>query len=162
VNRTSEIRVGVSACLLGEQVRFDGGHKRNSFVTETLQKYVSFVPVCPQVDIGLDTPRETIHLVRSIGGVRLKGTQTGSDHTEIMRRYTNVLQHRAGYFKGLLGSEEKKELVGVIEDYRRGLVPLIVPLTLARHYVRVHKVGYLEGQVYLEPRPKELMLRNHV
>jgi len=53
-------------------------------------------------------------------------------------------------------------VAGVIEDYRRGLVPLIVPLTLIRHYVRVHHVAYLEGQYYLEPHPKELMLRNHV
>lgn len=318
MNPTSEIRIGVSACLLGEQVRFDGGHKRNDFVTETLNKYVSFVPVCPEVDIGLGTPREAIHLVQDIGGIRLKGTQSGTDHTEAMRRYaerkareldklelsgyilkkdspscgmervrlygksgaptrsgrglfaeslmarlpllpvedegrlqdarlrenfiervfayrrlrdffvrpwrrgdlvrfhtgekflllahdaaaheklgrlvagakgtpraelerryvevymtalakiatprrhTNVLQHMAGYFRDRLGNEDRKELAGIIEDYRRGLVPLVVPLTLLRHYVRLHKVSYLEGQVYLDPHPKELMLRNHV
>jgi len=50
----------------------------------------------------------------------------------------------------------------VIEDYRNGLVPLVVPLTLIRHYVRRFDVAYLRGQVYLEPHPKELMLRNHV
>ena len=78
------------------------------------------------------------------------------------RRHTNVLQHMAGYFKDRLGNEDRKELAGIIEDYRRGLVPLVVPLTLLRHYVRLHKVSYLEGQVYLDPHPKELMLRNHV
>jgi uncharacterized protein YbgA (DUF1722 family) len=78
------------------------------------------------------------------------------------RRQTNVLQHMAGYFKNLLDGESKKELLGAIEDYRRELVPLVVPLTLLRHHVRVHDVEYLAGQLYLEPHPKELMLRNHV
>jgi len=78
------------------------------------------------------------------------------------RRQANVLQHLTGFLKDFLGPEDKKELAGVIEDYRRGLVPLIVPLTLIRHYVRVHHVAYLKGQYYLEPHPKELMLRNHV
>ena len=78
------------------------------------------------------------------------------------RRHTNVLQHMAGYFKDLLDADEKQELLGSIEDYRLGLVPLIVPLTLLKHHVRRHKVEYLAGQVYLDPHPKELMLRNHV
>jgi uncharacterized protein YbgA (DUF1722 family) len=56
----------------------------------------------------------------------------------------------------------RQELLGVVEDYRRGLVPLIAPLTLVRHYVRTLKVEYLLGQTYLDPHPKELMLRNHV
>jgi uncharacterized protein YbgA (DUF1722 family) len=54
------------------------------------------------------------------------------------------------------------ELAAAIEDYRRELVPLIVPMTLVRHHVRVHDVAYLAGQQYLEPHPKELMLRNHI
>ena len=53
-------------------------------------------------------------------------------------------------------------LQDTIDDYRRGLVPLIVPITLLRHHVRRHDVAYLAGQVYLDPHPKELMLRNHV
>ena len=77
-------------------------------------------------------------------------------------RHTNVLQHMAGYFKDVLDRASKEELQAAIEDYRGELVPLIVPLTLIRHYVRVHGVAYLAGQVYLEPHPKELMLRNHV
>jgi uncharacterized protein YbgA (DUF1722 family) len=78
------------------------------------------------------------------------------------RRHANVLQHMAGYFKTRLDAGARKELLETIEDYRRGLVPLIVPVTLVRHHVRQHDVAYLAGQVYLEPHPKELMLRNHV
>ena len=78
------------------------------------------------------------------------------------RRHTNVLQHMAGYFKDQLDRESKAELAAAIEDYRRELVPLVVPITLVRHHVRVHNVAYLAGQRYLEPHPKELMLRNHV
>jgi uncharacterized protein YbgA (DUF1722 family) len=78
------------------------------------------------------------------------------------RRHTNVLQHMLGYFKDHLDRASKAELLSAIDDYRRGLVPLIVPITLVRHYVRLHGVAYLAGQLYLEPHPKELMLRNHV
>jgi uncharacterized protein YbgA (DUF1722 family) len=78
------------------------------------------------------------------------------------RKHANVLLHMAGHFKDLLGADEKQELVGSIEDYRLGLVPLIVPLTLIKHHTRRHKVAYLAGQIYLDPHPKELMLRNHV
>jgi uncharacterized protein YbgA (DUF1722 family) len=78
------------------------------------------------------------------------------------RRNTNVLQHIVGYFKKTLDGGSRAELLGLIEDYRQGLVPLVVPITLVRHWVRVHDVRYLAGQTYLEPHPKELMLRNHV
>ena len=314
----SKIKIGISACLLGEKVRFDGGHKRDAYITDILGPFVTFVPVCPEVEIGLGTPRETLCLVRRADEIHLVAQKSGADHTEKMnayarhkveeltrlhlsgyilkkgspscgmervriydennvpamtgrglfatvlleqipqlpveeegrlqdlrlrenfvervfayrrlrdffaspwkmgdlvrfhtaekflvlahdaaayeklgrlvagakgaprnefsaqyeeiymtaltkiattRRQANVLQHLGGYLKDLLGPEDKKELAGVIEDYRSGLVPLIVPLTLIRHYVRVHCVAYLEGQYYLEPHPKELMLRNHV
>ena len=78
------------------------------------------------------------------------------------RRQTNVLQHMAGYFKRDLDDASRQELATLIDDYRRALVPLVVPLTLIRHYVRRFGVSYLDGQVYLQPHPKELMLRNHV
>ena len=78
------------------------------------------------------------------------------------KRNTNVLHHILGYFKTLLDAGSRAELLGVIEDYRTGLVPLVVPVTLIRHYVRLFDVAYLAGQTYLEPHPKELMLRNHV
>jgi uncharacterized protein YbgA (DUF1722 family) len=55
-----------------------------------------------------------------------------------------------------------RELQALVEDYARGLVPLVVPLTMLRHYVQLLEVEYLSGQIYLDPHPKELMLRNHV
>ena len=312
------IRVGISACLLGEQVRFDGGHKRDAFLTETFGRFVEWVPVCPEVECGLGTPREAMRLLREERGPRLVTMKTARDLTASMerfartraaalaaedlsgyvlkkdspscglervkvydrhgsptrdgrglfaaalvdrcadlpieeegrladprlrdnfvervfaywrlrglfvgrwtfgdlvrfhtahklmvlahtpetyrrlgrlvaggrrmprrelerryttafmqalsqlatrRRHTNVLQHMAGYFKDWLDAAAKRELAQVINDYQRGLVPLIVPLTLVRHHVRIHDVRYLAGQHYLEPHPKELMLRNHV
>ena len=78
------------------------------------------------------------------------------------RRHTNVLQHMAGYFKDRLDAASKRELADTIADYRRRLVPLVGPLTLLRHYVRRFEVAYLAEQTYLQPHPKELMLRNHV
>lgn len=312
-----EIRIGISSCLLGEKVRFDGGHKHERFLTDTVGRFVQFVPVCPEVDIGLGTPREAIHLERRSDGVHLVGSRSGADHTAAMRRYAerkiteigrldlcgyilkkdsptcgmervrvvgsdgqrtrdgrglfaqvlmermpllpveeegrlndpqlrenffervfafrrlktlfggpwrvgslvnfhttekllllahdrpafqelgrlvagakgrrrhdvaddygslfmsalakpatvrkhrNVLEHMAGYFKRTLEPDEKRELAGVIADYANGLVPLVVPLTLIRHHVRRFAVAYLAGQTYLEPHPKELMLRNH-
>jgi uncharacterized protein YbgA (DUF1722 family)/uncharacterized protein YbbK (DUF523 family) len=312
------IRVGISSCLLGEAVRFDGGHKRDAFLTGTFGTFVEWVPVCPEVECGFGTPRESMRLVREENGVRLLTVKTAVDltarldryaqrrvaqlasedlsgyvlkkdspscglervkiydahrvpersgrglfaarllerfpalpveeegrlsdprlrenfvervfaywrlrglfdgkwrlgalvgfHTahklilmahspaayqelgrlvanaravprgEFERRYTdmfmatlaiiatprrhaNVLQHMAGYFKDRLDPESKAELAGAIDDYRQELVPLIVPVTLLRHHVRVHHVSYLADQRYLDPHPKELMLRNHV
>lgn len=313
-----EIRVGISSCLLGEEVRFDGGHKRDRFLTDTLARFVTFVPVCPEVELGLGTPREAIHLREGAdGAVRLVGVRSGADHTKAMtdlagrrtrelaaldlsgyvfkkdspscglhrvrlyrdgappgrggrglfaaalteripllpveeegrlndpalrenfvervfayrrlrsffatgwrpgglvrfhtaekmlvlahdpaayrtlgrlvaegaarpraavaqdyqrafmaalgraatpRKHANVLQHMAGHFKTFLGPADKAELQEAIEDFRAGLVPLVVPLTLIRHYVRLFDVAYLAGQTYLSPHPKELMLRNH-
>jgi uncharacterized protein YbgA (DUF1722 family) len=79
-----------------------------------------------------------------------------------VRKHVNVLHHIVGYFKSRLKAFEKTELLGVIDDYHRGLAPLIVPLTLIKHYVRMFDVDYIRDQVYLNPHPKELMLRNHV
>jgi uncharacterized protein YbgA (DUF1722 family)/uncharacterized protein YbbK (DUF523 family) len=318
------IRIGVSACLLGERVRFDGGHKRNDFLVDTLGPFVQFVTVCPEVEFGLGTPRRTLRLVADGAEVRLvenvdaKEQQTARDHTagmgswarrrvallrrdelsgyvlkkdspscgmervkvygngrmpirngrglfaralidaypnlpveeegrlmdphlrenfiervfayhalrgffagawtigglvafhtarklqllahaaaayqglgrmvanatttprpELRERYenefmaalrrpatiahhTNVLQHIAGYFKDRLDAPSRRELAAVIADYRAGLVPLVVPITLIRHHVNILDVAYLKEQVYLQPHPKELMLRNHV
>ncbi|MBM3778921.1 MAG: DUF523 and DUF1722 domain-containing protein [Actinobacteria bacterium] len=312
------IGIGISSCLLGEEVRFDGGHKRDRFLTDTLGPLVEWVPVCPEVEAGFGTPREAMRLVGEDGRLRLVTVRTAVDLTDRLdryaarrvgelaheglsgyvlkkdspscgmervkvygtagvparsgrglfaaalldrfpflpveeegrlsdpvlrdnfiervfayrrlqrlfagrwtvgqlvrfhtahkltlmahaektyrslgplvsrakalprasvkdqytegfmtalaaiatrRRHTNVLQHVAGYFKTTLDSADRRELHGAIDDYRRGLVPLVVPITLIRHYVRRHDVAYLEGQTYLEPHPKELMLRNHV
>jgi uncharacterized protein YbgA (DUF1722 family)/uncharacterized protein YbbK (DUF523 family) len=312
------LRIGISACLLGQEVRFDGGHKRDAFLTKVLGPYVEYVPVCPEVEMGLGTPRETLRLVHQPAGLRMVTTRTGVDHTDGMQRWskkrltelededlsgyvlkkdspscgmervktygaammpardgrgifasallerypllpveeegrltdptlrenfierifayrrlrdffrgrwtpgalvafhtahkmsllshstsaynelgrlvaqagslpraelrrayetlfmqtlakpatrarhTNVLHHMAGHLKKQLDAASRAELASCIDEYRRGLVPLVVPLTLIRHYVRIHQVKYLEGQVYLEPHPRELMLRNHV
>lgn len=78
------------------------------------------------------------------------------------RKHANVLDHLMGYFSKELSASERQELVEVIGDFRRQLIPLIVPVTLIRHYVRKYAVTYLDDQVYLAPSPKELMLRNHV
>ncbi len=312
------VRVGISACLLGDRVRFDGGHKRDAFLVETFGPFVEWVPVCPEVECGLGTPRESMRLVTSDRRVRLVTVRTHADVTERVeqfarvragalaaerlsgfvlkkdsptcgmervkvynthgvptrsgrgvfasallerfphlpveeegrlsdpvlrenfvervfayrrlsdlfdgrwtvgalvrfhtahkltlmahsveryrelgrlvavargvaradlerrylaafmgalavtatrRRHVNVLQHMAGYLKTKLDAPSKRELGEVIAEYHRGLVPLIVPITLLRHFVRVHDVTYLAGQSYLDPHPKELMLRNHV
>ncbi len=313
--RDTRIRVGISSCLLGRRVRFDGGHKEDRFITQTLGKYFEWVPVCPEVELGLGTPRETIRLERIGAETRLVAPKSGRDLTESMRAFTkarveslaaedisayilksdspscgmervriyapggmparsgrgffaeallerfpnmpveeegrlndprlrenwvervfayrrlqqlwrstwtvraliefhtahkltllahdpqayqslgrlaaraaglprervraqyetefmralkvtatrgrhaNVLQHMAGYFKKDLDGESRSELQGCIEDYRRSIVPLLVPLTLIKHYVRTLNVTYLQGQVYLSPHPKELALR---
>jgi uncharacterized protein YbgA (DUF1722 family) len=77
-------------------------------------------------------------------------------------RQANVLQHMAGYFKKQLDEASRRQLLDYIEDYRKGYLPLIVPVTLLKHYVRRFGEPYLEGQIYLNPHPKELALRNHV
>jgi uncharacterized protein YbgA (DUF1722 family) len=77
-------------------------------------------------------------------------------------RNANVLHHAAGHLKKRLDSATRTELAELIADYRKGLVPLVVPVTLIGHHVRRHDIDYLKGQVFLEPHPKELMLRNHV
>ena len=78
------------------------------------------------------------------------------------KKHVNVLDHMMGYFSDELSAAERRELVEIIRDYRRQLIPLIVPVTLIHHYVKKYGVEYLENQVYLAPSPKELMLRNHV
>ncbi|MDQ6735872.1 MAG: DUF523 and DUF1722 domain-containing protein [Nitrospirota bacterium] len=312
------LRLGISRCLLGDEVRFDGGHKRDTFLTDVFGRYVEWVPVCPEVEAGLGTPREAMRLIGDPQRPRLVTIKSGKDHTEALemmtadridglkemdlsgyifkkdspscgvervriynehgmpgrkgvgvfarafierfpmipveeegrlcdpplrenfiervfcyRRYqdllssgvtrqavvrfhtihkylllahsqqqyqalgrlvgqaeqhppkalalrygelfmkalavkatvhkhVNVLQHMLGHFKERLDSQEKSELLGVIDDYHRGLTPLIVPLTLIKHYVQIFDVGYMRDQVYLNPHPKELMLRNHV
>ncbi len=84
----SEIRLGISTCLMREEVRWDGGHKRDGFLMGTVGQFVRWVPVCPEVDIGLGTPREPIRLVREGETLRLVGTKSGDDHTEAMMVYS--------------------------------------------------------------------------
>ena len=81
------VRIGISQCLLGEHVRYDGGHKRDGFLLEALGGYVEWVPVCPEVEVGLGTPREPMHLVGDPLAPRLITSNTGVDHTEAMNRF---------------------------------------------------------------------------
>ena len=271
---TQKIRLGVSACLLGQTVRYDGGHKRDPFLTDTLGHFVEWVPVCPEVEIGLGVPRDTIRLVGGAAAPRLLVEKSGEDLTARMRRYARarvtelesldlhgyilkrgspscglfrvrvydgegvphangtgayaralterlpllpveeegrlgdpgirenfiervfatarwrdflarrpgagdlvafhtaqklaVLAHSTthdaslGRLVAAAGGAPRAELADVIQDYRRGLVPLVVPLMLIKHHVRRLGVAYLADQTYLSPHPKELMLRNHV
>jgi uncharacterized protein YbgA (DUF1722 family) len=78
------------------------------------------------------------------------------------KKNANILQHMMGYFKEQLSSDEKQELLEVIDLYRKEIIPLIVPITLINHYVRKYDQPYLKKQIYLNPHPLELQLRNHV
>ena len=323
-------RIGISACLLGQPVRFDSGHKRDPFLVETFGEHVEWVQVCPEVEAGFGTPRESMRLVLTSPQVRGKGerydpagialvlNKKGTDVTSQLvtyaarkaealaradlsgfvlkkdspscgmervkvytpegpgerggrglfaealmarlpnlpveeegrlsdprlrenfvervfayrrltrlfaarwtvgqvvafhtahkltlmahspvayrslgqlvagakamdraafaeqyqggfmralsamatpKRHANVLQHMLGYFSKDIDDDARDELLGLIEDHRTGLVPLVVPMTLMRHHVRRQHVEYLLGQTYLDPHPRELSLRNHV
>jgi uncharacterized protein YbgA (DUF1722 family)/uncharacterized protein YbbK (DUF523 family) len=313
-----KIKLGISACLLGENVRYDGGHQLDRFLTDTLGQYIEYIPVCPEVECGLSIPRESMHLVGNLESPRLITTQTQQDMTDRMvtwahkhvreleqedlcgfifkshspssgmkrvkvynekgrpvkkgigvfakifmehfpllpvederrlhhpgirdnfieriftlkrwrevrskkesrgnlinfhtrhkllilshsprhyrtmgklvakakdlplaelyqqyqnllmellrlkttpKKNVNVLMHMMGYFKEQLTSDEKQELLEMIENYRKGHYPLIVPITLMNHYVRKYNQPYLKQQVYLNPHPLELLLRNHL
>ncbi len=108
-----KIKLGIRTCLLGENVRYDGGHKLDRILTDTLGQYVEYAPVCPD-------------------------------------------------FKKQLSSDEKQELLEVVDYYRQEYIPLVVTTTLINHYVRKYDLPYLKQQVYLNPYPLELQLRNHV
>jgi uncharacterized protein YbgA (DUF1722 family)/uncharacterized protein YbbK (DUF523 family) len=312
VTVNAPIRIGISACLLGDEVRYDGGHKRDAFLTAVLGPFVEWVKVCPEVEVGMGTPREPIRLTTQRGRVRLLAVTSGTDYTDRMDayaarrvdalarerlcgyvlkkdspscgmarvkvhgakgppartgvgrfaaalldrfphlpieeegrladprlrenfierifayrrlrdlfdstwtvgdlvrfhtahklvllahsvsaytrlgrlvaraksfdresvraqysrgfmnalaiaatrgRHVNVLQHMAGYFKKTVDTASRDELHATIEDYRKGLVPLDVPVTLLRHHVRQQGVSELADQIYLLPYPEEL------
>lgn len=82
------IRLGISRCLLGEPVRFDAGHKRDAFLVDVLGRHVEWVPVCPEVEIGLGTPRESLRLEGSPHRPRLITINTGQDHTQAMNAFS--------------------------------------------------------------------------
>ncbi len=317
-NNVPRARLGISSCLLGEEVRFNGGHTRNDFLVGTLGRWIDWVEVCPEVEVGMGVPRENLRLIGDWREPRLVAPKSESDHTDSMnawsearveelraldlhgfvlkkdspscgpfrvkvydrnmvparngrglfarclmealpllpvedegrlndphlrenfierifafrrwnelladpslaklvrfqadnklslmahspkgqrqlgrlvataadrpltdvleeygrgfmtilatvakrRRHTNVLHHVMGYVKQRLDSGDKRELVEVIDDYRRGRVPLVVPITLLRHHLRRNPThDWIDRQTYLAPYPAELMLRNHV
>ena len=106
-------------------------------------------------DIKEHTPAEfkQIYMVMYMEAFAVKTTPS---------KNVNVLHHILGFFKDDLPAGDKKYILDVIEDYRSGIVPLVVPLTLIKNYIRKHNVEYIADQTYLNPHPKELMLRNHV
>ena len=313
-----KVKLGISSCLLGHKVRYDGGHKLDRYLANTLGEYAEFVPVCPEVECGFPIPRESLRLVGDPARPRLVTTRTGQDFTDTMARWASrrvaeleredlcgyifksgspssgmqgvkiydangvpsnrgvgmfamaftkhfpllpveqesrlhdprlrenfierifafqrwrnlvekrksrgnlvdfhtrhklqvlshspklhqamgrlvalakeqalselyeqyqglfmkalslvatvkknasVLMHMMGYFKKQLTSDEKQELLEIIERYRKEYVPLVVPITLMKHYVRKYDQPYLKVQHYLNPHPAELKLRNHV
>ena len=318
MRRTEKPRVGISACLLGQTVRYDGGHKRDQFLTHVLGRYVDWVPVCPELEVGMGVPREPVRLVGSTKDPRMIAEHSHTDWTEKMqayarrrvtalasmrldgyvfkkdspscgvervrvygmhgvatregkglfaraltdripllpteeegrlsdlrlrenfverifahhrwqrlleerpsprrldefharhkllllahseshlrrlgrlvaragkgplppvlqqygavfmqglsvpattRKHANALEHMMGYFSRQIESGERAELVEIVREYRRGRLPLGVPITLIHHYLNKFRVAYLLKQVYLDPDPRELMLRNHV
>ena len=314
---TARIRLGISSCLLGQEVRYDGGHKHNGYITESLGQFFEFVPFCPEVAIGLGVPRPPIRLVKGVDGTRARGIKNptldvtdrlaeyaakvapklrgvsgyilkkgspscgmervkvygrqgvsvsagagiyagalmellpelpfeeegrlmdpvlrenfiervfvyhrwqqlagqrltarrlvefhtrhkfivlahdekryrelgrlvatagrrgiaaiGQDYITLLMqalrrpatrtRHSNVLQHLFGFFKNNLDTGDKRELLALIDSYRRGHVPLVVPITLIRHYLRRFPEPYVSEQYYLAPHPDELMLRNQI
>jgi uncharacterized protein YbgA (DUF1722 family)/uncharacterized protein YbbK (DUF523 family) len=100
----TKIKLGISSCLLGNVVRYDGGHKRDRFLTDTLGRYVDFVPVCPEVEIGLGIPREAMRLVGELAHPRLLTIRSRIDHTERMTEWA----------KEKVKELEKEDLCGFI------------------------------------------------
>jgi uncharacterized protein YbgA (DUF1722 family)/uncharacterized protein YbbK (DUF523 family) len=82
------IRVGISSCLLGEEVRYDGGHQKDAYITGVLARYVTWVPVCPEMEVGMGVPREPIRLVGDAAAPRLMGVTSGTDHTVRMSEFS--------------------------------------------------------------------------
>ena len=99
-----KIKIGISTCLLGEKVRYDGGHKLDRYITETLGQYFDYIPVCPEVEYGLPIPREALRLVGDPASPRLITVRTGIDHTDGM----------VGWAQRKLGELEREELCGFI------------------------------------------------
>jgi uncharacterized protein YbbK (DUF523 family) len=99
-----KIRLGISSCLLGENVRYDGGHKLDHCLKDTFGKFVEWVPVCPEVECGLGIPREAMHLIGTPESPRLVTRDSNIDYTEKMLKWA------AGKMKQL----ERKELCGFV------------------------------------------------
>src|SRR5213080_2301917 len=91
---TAPLRLGISACLLGQAVRYDGGHKRDPFLAETLGRFVEWVPVCPEVELGLGVPREPIRLEGDPAAPRLVAAKSRRDLTRAMTRLARALMER--------------------------------------------------------------------
>lgn len=170
-----------------EEGRLNDPHLRENFIERVFsyRRWKSFLAAEPTLGrlVEFHTAHKLLMMAHSPEAYRQMGALVahGKDWKleELLARYeelfmkglalhastkknTNVLQHMMGYFKKQLSPEEKAELLEVIGQYHDHLAPLIVPLTLLRHYVRKYDQHYLQGQIYLSPHPAQLMLRNHV
>lgn len=87
VTRPGLVRLGISSCLLGEEVRYNGGHVKDDFLVNTLGQYVQWVPVCPEVEMGMGVPRENVRLVGDAEDPRLVAPKSGTDHTDTMKKW---------------------------------------------------------------------------
>jgi uncharacterized protein YbbK (DUF523 family) len=99
-----KLRLGISSCLLGEEVRYDGGHRHAPYITDTLGQYVEWVPVCPEVECGMPVPREPMRLEGDPHDPRLVVINTGEDKTQHLREWA----------AGKAAELEKEELDGFI------------------------------------------------
>ena len=170
------IRVGNSACLLGDNFVervFAYRRMRRLFVERWTVGDVVRFHTAHKLLLLAHAPEAYRQLGLLVAGARgmprrdlerryIDGFMRALGQLATAPRHTNVPHHMAGYFKDRLDAASKRELADTIADYRRGLVPIVVPLTLLRHHVRMFDVAYLAGQTYLQPHPKELKLRNHV
>lgn len=87
MSNPQRLRVGISSCLLGDEVRFDGGHKRDAQLIDLLGPHVEWIRVCPEVEVGMGVPREPVRLVRAGGDVRMITVSTSIDYTDAMRAW---------------------------------------------------------------------------
>jgi uncharacterized protein YbgA (DUF1722 family) len=108
------------------------------------------------VAVGKENPLPELYSQYQILFLRALGLKATN------RKNSNVLMHMLGYFKDRLSGNEKQEMLEIIEQYRLEILPLVVPITLLKHYVRKYDEPYLKEQTYLNPHPGELQLRNHV
>ncbi len=140
----------------GDLVRFHAAHKL-ALMAHSPASYRALGALVGALAKGSIAPTLDAYGARFMEALRVPATRG---------RHANALQHAAGYFKDLLDAPDRRELAGTVADYAKGHVPLVVPLTLVRHHVRRHAgapgIDWLAAQTYLDPDPKELMLRNHV
>ena len=147
------IRVGISSCLLGEEVRYNGGHQQDAYITGVLARYFTWVPVCPEMEVGMGVPREPIRLVGDAAAPRLMGVTSGTDHTECMhefaRRRVEELRRRelSGYIlkrgSPSCGLERVKVYAGDGPPARTGTGLFARALTAALPLLPVEEEGRL-------------------
>ncbi|OGW16636.1 MAG: hypothetical protein A2X56_02600 [Nitrospirae bacterium GWC2_57_13] len=161
---TPKIRIGISACLLGAQVRYDGGHKLDPFLRETLGPFVRWVPVCPEVEAGLPVPREALWLVGTKKSYRLCTISTGIDHTERMlswarRRFSDL--ERLGLCGFVFKSRSPSSGMGGVTIYSDAGMPVATGAGIfARAFMERFPLLPVEDEARLrDPRLRENFIR---